>query len=259
MAEVALFDAGARRVGSLIATAYREVLGDRLVALAAHGGAVTGFISGFSDFDFILVVKGFPSTADASALNEKLTRLCPDPAPFTYLQLSEVVDLAQPGGSLCGLIDGAYSLLAGALPDGWQFNSREDLRTSGRALLSDLPRLIRIDTVDWAADVAGRREHRVRVLFTRLKPAIRALLVERGLDPFEVWTANWTALPSLLEGVQPQIGSVLAGLVEALPPTRDNAFDLGDMALALIEQIAAMSVTGERRGSAGVSGQQARP
>jgi hypothetical protein len=223
-------------------------LGDRLVALAAHGGAVTGFISGFSDFDFVLVAKGFPSTADASALNEALTRLCPDPAPFTYLQLSSVVDVSDLVASRRGLIDGAYGLLAGALPEDWQFTGREDLRTSGRAFLSDLPRLIRVDTIDWAADAAGRREYRVRVLFTRLKPAVRALLVERGVDPLDAWTANWAALPRLLAGVEPQIGLELAGLVEALPPSRDNAFDLGDGALQLLEQIAGMGLVGEHRG-----------
>lgn len=245
MAEVALFDGEARRVGSLLADAYREVLGNRLIALAAHGGAVTGFISGFSDFDFVLVVKGFPSTADASDLNQALTRLCPDPAPFAYLQLSSVIDIADPGASRRGLIDGAYSLLAGALPEDWQFTNREDLRTSGRALLSDLPRLIRIDTIDWAADAGGRRERRVRVLFTRLKPAIRALLVERGLDPLEAWTANWTLLPGLLAGAEPQIGSVLAGLVAGLPPNRGNVFGLGAGALQLLEQIAGMGLVGD--------------
>jgi hypothetical protein len=186
----------------------------------------------------VLVVRGFPTVEDATAMNASLTRHCPDPAPFTILQMSAVVDVADPDRRPKGLIDGACAVLAGALPASWEFNSTEDLRRAGEEWLADLPRLLRTDVIDWAADAGARREYRVRVLFTRLKPAVRAILVQRGLDPFEGWTANWATLPRLVSDIDAELGSRIAALVERLPPRPDTVLEIGRDALTLLDEIA---------------------
>ena len=218
--------------------AYGGVLGDRLVGLAAHGSAVTGYIAGFSDFDFVLVVRDFISPSDAAALHAALAVACPDSTPFTYLQLSAVVDIADSSRRRHGLIESAHAVLAGALPSDWEFNSEEDLRAAGRERLKALPGLVRIDSLDWAADTGAQRARRIRVMMTRLKPAVRAILVNGGVDVMEAWTADWYGLAKALTALDADRGLRMSAILSRLPSPPADEMEVGAIVLAFLGDLA---------------------
>jgi hypothetical protein len=54
---------------------------------------------------------------------------------------------------------------------------------------------------------------------TRLKPAVRALLVEYGEPPSEVWVAGWQELADRWRGQDEQAAETLDSVLTLLPPT----------------------------------------
>src|SRR5581483_8964633 len=169
------------RLQHRLEVAFRAALGDRLAALVAYGSAADGtFIAGFSDFDLAVFLRGEFSPDDAVAAQAALGDL--DPAPFDYLQ-TKFIDLSLPPTPT--LVPDSYLVFAGSLPSepAYLYNDAS-LRRSGRKWLDDLPALIAADAAAWSVAAGSKRRRRlVRLMMTRLKPGLRAFLVERGESP----------------------------------------------------------------------------
>ncbi len=216
MTEGLFADDDAARVGAAVADTFCEMLGSRLQAFVVHGSAVTGYIRDFSDFDFIVMAHGALTIDDAIAVGETLRDA--DRRPFSYLQLSRAIDVDDPAERMSGLIDGAYVVVAGALPAGWSLHTDDVLRERGRESIERIPDVIRRCSADWIAAGPYERARIIRYLATLLKPALRAMLVAHGEPVIEVWRLPYLRLAHLLALHDAALGARVALLVAALPP-----------------------------------------
>jgi len=189
---------------------------DRLTAFVVHGSAVTGFIPSFSDFDFVIFSHGKLALDDAFDIQRSLSAL--DSAPFSYLQLSRLVDLDDPLERRNGLIEDAFVVVHGSLPTAWSLHSPELLRERGlealRRIAPDLHRLSK----DWSVANAWQRPGLVRYLATILKPAVRGLLCELGDPVLDVWRSPYPVLARRLEAHDTELGASMISLIGLLPP-----------------------------------------
>lgn len=220
----------------VLGQAFRNALGDRLVALAAYGSSVDdSWIPGFSDLDLAVFMHGVPSAADAVATQRSLRDL--DSGPFAYVQ-AKFLDVDEPPHQ--AIVPGAFRVFWGAIPNvAYYLHDDQSLRSSGKGWLRALPDLVAEDNAAWSvAAGSARRQRLIRLLMTRLKPAVRAMLVEEGESPSVVWLANWTELASRWGNYDPDAGEVLASLLVALPPANRAAeLDCGEAILRLLERI----------------------
>lgn len=177
--------ASAQPVASWLLGTAQHVLGNRLRSLVVYGSAATGdVVRDFSDIDLLLIVNGDVILSDALHLQE-LAR-SHDPAPFAYVQPT----FLREGAEVPLLVSGTFAVLYGAAPSSASIQSDDDLRRNGSEWLRGLPGLLRDDGVDWSfATVDVHR--RARLALTRLKPAIRALLVLHGQSPQWAWATSW--------------------------------------------------------------------
>ncbi|MGH2599167.1 MAG: hypothetical protein ACRDJ9_07245 [Dehalococcoidia bacterium] len=218
---------------SALVDGFRDVLGSRLAALVAYGSAVTGdFIAGFSDFDFVAFVASGLEIADCLELQRRLASV--DPYPFAYLQMHEPVDLSDEAGRRPILTPGSFRAVYGAVSDERFLHDENSLRAAGRAWLADLPRLIRQDTRDWAVAVGGARTRLLRLLMTRLKPALRGLLVEQGEPVLQTWAAPYAALAERWALIAPEYGAQLKWLLELLPPSPEVETRCGEAMIRIL-------------------------
>jgi hypothetical protein len=209
--------AQAAQLRERLAASFSVVLAERLVALVAYGSSADGsFIQEFSDFDLAIFMRGEFSVEDAIAVHAGLGDLTP--RPFGYLQ-TKFVDLSVAPEPM--LVPGSFSPFWGRLPDEPSYLYEADsLRRSGRQMLETLPSLIANDRAAWAVGVgSARRQRLVRLMTTRLKPAVRSLLVEYGESPSEVWIAGWQDLGDRWRGHDEQAAENLDSVLVLLPPT----------------------------------------
>ncbi|MQA00749.1 MAG: hypothetical protein GEU80_15735 [Dehalococcoidia bacterium] len=239
--EAPFADEHAERVSGLVARAFGAVLGERLEAVAVHGSAVTGYIPGFSDFDFVVFLHGQLSLEDSVALQSWLGAA--DIAPFTYLQLSRVIDLDEPGERHMGLVDGAYSMAHGALPAMWGFHDTETLRESGREALRGARQRRRSRLEDWAVEGGPRRTNRLRLFLTDVKPAVRALLTELGEPTLEMWNSDYFELSRRLGRYDATLGARLDRILDGLPAAGDREERIGAEVVWLLDEIDAMAAS----------------
>ncbi|MDA0352870.1 MAG: hypothetical protein O3A10_11750 [Chloroflexi bacterium] len=238
MTAVPLADPAAERVGALVADAFRAVLADRLEALLVHGSAVTGgYIEGYSDFDFVVFMRGSIGNTEARALQARLGEA--DHTPFEYLQVSRVVDLDAPpqGEARRLLIEGAYAALVGDYPQGWPFLDADALTARGAEVLAALPAALDRKRRHWAAATGARRTLEVRYHMTDLKPAVRAHLVVLGEPALEVWRAPYPELARRWSSREAAEGARFAHVLASLPAAHDREAAVGEELLALIEAI----------------------
>jgi hypothetical protein len=235
MSAASLVDEHAERVAALVRDAFVGALGERLECLAVHGSAVTGYLPGMSDFDFVLFMRGRLSLDDARALQAALGGV--EIAPFTYLQLSRVVDLDDPDERQVGLIDGAHALLHGAIPEGWAFHDAEELRERGREQLAALQQRWHSRNEDWSVEGGPRRTNRLRLFMTNVKPCTRALLVELGEPVIEVWTAAYPELAHRLRAHEPALAKHLDAVLASMPAGPDDEPHVGAEVLRLLDGI----------------------
>ena len=226
------------RLQHRLEVAFRAALGDRLAALVAYGSAADGtFIAGFSDFDLAVFLRGEFSPDDAVAAQAALGDL--DPAPFDYLQ-TKFIDLSLPPTPT--LVPDSYLVFAGSLPSepAYLYNDAS-LRRSGRKWLDDLPALIAADAAAWSVAAGSKRRRRlVRLMMTRLKPGLRAFLVERGESPAAVWPMAWPDLAACWRQHDEEAASTLEKVLALLPP--DGPQDeraCGALVLGLLQRIRA--------------------
>jgi hypothetical protein len=236
-------DACRVRIERALGRAFPDTLGDRLVALAAYGSSVDdSAIPNFSDFDLVAFLHGALSVSDAVAVQRCLGDL--DTRPFVYLQTKFVDVDARPQPAI---IPGNVRVFWGAIPDVSDYlHDDQSLRSSGQAWLRALPELVAEDKAAWSvAAGSARRQRLVRLLMTRLKPTVRAVLVEKGEPPSAVWLANWIGLASRWGKYEPEAGGILASLLVALPPrNRAAELDCGEAILRLLERV--VSAAGAR-------------
>jgi hypothetical protein len=221
--------------------AFDSVLGDRLVGLVVHGSAVTGdVIPGFSDFDFVVFAHGPLTARDGIKLQGAVGEI--DPAPYAYIQLSRAVDVdgsERPGPLFA---PGAFRGIRGEVPSPEFIFTEETLRAHARESRADVARWFPSDIEGWATATGPRRSYMLRLLMTRLKPAVRTLLIEHGEDPITVWGASYLALADMWTAHSPGAGRRFRELVESLP-YRDEAAT-GNIAIELLEEIFDKSVSG---------------
>ena len=166
--------------------AYRGALGPRLSALAVYGSAVTGdLLPGFSDLDLLVVLEEPLTLEDALALQRRM----PELPGIAYVQPTyRLATEAEPH-----LVPNAFRTLTGTLPDGF-VHDEATLRAAGEETLAGLPALLDQDACDWTGAVGEKRPRHVRLLTTRLKPAVRATLVRLGEAPLDAWRLHWDDL-----------------------------------------------------------------
>jgi hypothetical protein len=220
-----------------LAAAFSSALGERLVALVAYGSSVEGsLIPHFSDFDVAIFLRGDFGVEDAIAVQAGLRDL--EPAPFDYLQTKFVDVFAPPAPTL---VPGSFAVFWGELPDETGYLYGDDsMRQSSKRWLEILPSLLADDQAAWAvAAGSARRRRLIRLMMTRLKLALRSLLVEQGQPPAEVWIAGWDELSSRWRAHDPQAADALATVLAVVPPEgREKEVACAETILRLLAQIA---------------------
>jgi len=204
------------RLRSRIVTAFTEALGPDLTALYAYGSAVDGsFLVGFSDFDIAAFCRGKPTLDSYVAIHRLLDDV--DLHPFDYLQVKYVDVTASPRHEL---VPGAFEVLWGGLGDESSYVfTDESLRVESEHWLSAIPALAAGDAETWSIAVgSARRRRHVRLIITRVKPAVRSALTRLGEPPVKAFTASWDALPLMMAGHDEEAASQLAELRSLLPP-----------------------------------------
>jgi hypothetical protein len=206
-----------------------------MAALVAYGSAVTGdLVPSCSDFDVKLFLRGPLTVADARRCQAAIGGI--DREPFAYVQLS-VIDVE--GEAPAPILGPAYAVLKGGLDLGPYLHTEASLRASGDRGLADLPRWLAEDVADWAVDTGRARSRRVRVMVTRLKPAVRALLVRQGAEPLEVWAAVWPELLHELAGHDAALAEKAGAALARFPCAPEDEPELGVMLLDALMSIAA--------------------
>ncbi len=231
--------AGAAQISRLqerLATAFISALRERLVALVAYGSSVEGsFIPHFSDFDLAVFLHGEFTVEDAIAVQAALGDL--EPTPFDYLQ-TKFVDVSAVATPT--LVPGSFAVFWGELPAEPAYLHNPDLlRQAGKRWLDALPGLIADDRAAWSvAAGSARRQRLVRLMMTRLKPALRSLLVEHGEPPAEVWISGWHQLARRWRDHDAAAAEALDSVLTVLPSSgREQEVACGETVLRLLAQI----------------------
>jgi hypothetical protein len=162
-----------------------------------------------------------------------LQRRMPEPDGVAYLQPSyRLAGTPEPH-----LVPGDFRVLSGTVPGGF-VHDEASLRASGAETLASLPAVVRQDALDWTGAVGERRARHVRLMTTRLKPAVRAHLVELGEPALEVWGMAWNDLAQRWKRHdEPRAEQLddLIGLLRAWPRDERAA---GEHLLLLLDELA---------------------
>jgi len=215
-----------------IASALAETLGGALVAVAVHGSGVTGdAFAGLSDLDFVVVLKGVLSPTTSAEVAEALDRVSIE--PYAYLQAT-YHDAGHPEPSI---VPGAYRRLLGdsKVLHGFE-HSAASLRASGERWLGSLSDLRQQDIEDWSFST-GRRPRQLRLVLTRVKPTVRAVLVVDGVQPLDAYRAPWPELVAMLNRTRPGAASRLSDLVESLGDPDHDPHRSAGIAFALLDEL----------------------
>jgi hypothetical protein len=224
------------RIERTLGQAFADALGDRLVALAAYGSSVDdSAIPNFSDFDLIAFLHGALAVSDAITVQRYVGDL--DTRPFVYVQSKFVDADARPQQII---VPGTTRVFWGAVANFSDYlHDDQSLRRSGRAWLRALPDFVAEDKAAWSvAAGSARRQRLIRLLMTRLKPTLRAMLVEKGEPPAAAWCASWSDLASRWSTYEPEAGETLASILAVLPPpNREAELACGEAILRLLEPV----------------------
>lgn len=79
-------------------------------------------------------------------------------------------------------------------------------------------------------------------MMTRLKPAMRSTLVERGSSPQQVWLASWSELAARWRKQDTESAADLESVLALLPPCgHDQEVACGERVLRLLGRIQGMA------------------
>lgn len=221
----------------LILGALDQPLGGDLLQVVIYGSSVTGdILPGLSDLD-VVIRTARPLDLKAAGLVHDRVRLV-DLTSYAYAQAT-FVGANEPGPRL---VPGAFEVLRGG--GDVQLHTAVSLLDSGRSWLQQLSgELLQNDLGDWA--FAGRsNEARVlRLLVTRLKPAVRAVISDMGHDPLEVWGAPWPTLVVLLRQAHPGFGVALGEILGVLRLGEDERWSAGPLILDLLTSLSVLDAS----------------
>ncbi len=187
-----------------------DVFGERRVrSIVLHGSAAKGgFIPGFSDVDFIVLLapecfNEFGLRLDhAFAVQERIAAIPWRAAGAAYGQ-AYFYDAANMPEWWTGPDAAASRVLHGRFPDGLR-PTPERLRDSAvRLLRDDLPRLIRADAESFTDSTDEQLPRRLRLLATRVTPSMFSLLVLGSDDPLAEWARPKHAAAARLADAHP--------------------------------------------------------
>jgi len=172
-----------------------DVFGEqRVVAVVLHGSAAKGgFIPGFSDVDFIVLLapECFDEFGlqldDAFAIQERIAAIPWERASAAYPQ-AYFYDARNMPAWWTGPIASASRVLHGAFPDDLRPTPDRMRAAALRLLRDDLPGLIHSDTESFSDSADSALPRRLRLLSTRVTPSMFSLLVLRSGDPLGEWT-----------------------------------------------------------------------
>jgi hypothetical protein len=219
-----------------VAEAFESVLDGRLIGLVVHGSAVTGgIIEGFSDYDFVVFTHGALTASDGIRLQFAIRDV--EPAPFSYLQLSSAINVDDEESPSPLFVPGAYRVVRGVVPSASLIFTNSSLTTHARHTVREVAGWFHSDIEGWATATGDRRSYMFRLLMTRLKPSVRALLIERGELPMLVWSASYFELAEMWSAHSPTEGRRFRELVESLG-SADEAV-LGSTAIEVLDGILA--------------------
>ncbi|MCU7730875.1 hypothetical protein ODJ79_44785 [Actinoplanes sp. KI2] len=220
----------------IIAGRIADVLGDRLQAAAVYGSAVTGdLLHGFSDLDLRLFVTNPVTVDDHLALRAALSGS--DLGGAAALQLSAAAATPRP----CFPPRTFRWVYGGGYGDAVVLDAGQ-LRAAGADWLARLPGLLADDGLDWAAGTGADGRRQLRLLVTRLKPTVRAIITAASDDPAFVWSAGWPDLTWRLAALDARLGAALDAVLACLAePGRDD-----DRAAAMTLRLLDSLVDGHR-------------
>ncbi|OAI42540.1 hypothetical protein AYO38_11380 [bacterium SCGC AG-212-C10] len=224
---------------SRISAAFSDVLGERFVSVVAYGSAITGgVVPEFSDLDLALFMRGQLGVRDALALHRRIAEV--ECAPYAYLQLSYVIDVGREDSRPL-FVPGCWRVVAGDILDGWE-HTEATLYTRSCVTLAGLFPVLGELAFDWAVATGDRRTRAVRLMATKLKPAVRSLLVRRGWPALEAWKMDWRQLSESWQSFNPAAGKCLDRTIGMLPAGPDEEQAAGELLLTLLSAVAADSV-----------------
>jgi hypothetical protein len=90
------------------------------------------------------------------------------------------------------LVPDTFHILTGEVPDGFVHDEASLIRSSEECL-ADLPSLVDKDARAWTGSIGEKRTRHVRLMTTRLKPAVRATLVGGRRGPSDCVAAALAA------------------------------------------------------------------
>jgi hypothetical protein len=134
------------------------------------------------------------------------------------------------------LVPGAYAMLVGSMPEGF-VAGETDLRRSGEDVLQGLRPLVEQDERDWTGAIGEKRARHVRLLTTRLKPAVRAMLVVLGEPPLDVWSLPWDDLVTRWRKHDAASSTALSEVLAQLHREPRNERLCGELLLRLLSSI----------------------
>lgn len=165
----------------------------RVEAIVLHGSAAKGgFIPGFSDVDFIVLLAPgcFDEFGlrldDAFAIQERIAAIPWKDAGASYPQ-AYFYDAAKVPAWWTGPDAAASRVIHGHFPDDLR-PTPDGLRASAlRLLREDLPGLIHVDVESFSDSTDEQLPRRLRLLATRVTPSMFSLLTLRSDDPLGEW------------------------------------------------------------------------
>lgn len=211
------------------------VFGDeRVEAIVFHGSAAKGgFIAGFSDVDLMVLLKSecfdeFGLGLDyAFAIHERIASLAWDRAAARYPQVYFYDQRRMPDW-WTGPVPSASLVLYGAFPQRLRPTS-DGMRVAALHLLRDeLPNLIRNDAESLADSADRDLPRRLRLLSTRVTPALFSLLVLRSEDPLGEWARTKQEAAEVLTEEYPGVGDAALPrqFYRSLPALYGQQFDV---------------------------------
>jgi predicted nucleotidyltransferase len=199
------------RAANVASDLLSSILQERLASVAAFGSAMTGdFFPGVSDLDLLVTTTTGLMVADFLRLQQAAEAT--EVRPFSSIQ-AVYYRVTDPTPSL---IPGGYAVVAGPpIPSGF-LRSDLDLRESGQRWLRGHHQRYEMDLYEWSTAVGEKLPRIGRLLVTRVKPTIRALLVQRELNAAEVWLATWDELIVATQEVDKHLSGIIIKLTEAM-------------------------------------------
>jgi predicted nucleotidyltransferase len=219
-----------------IGSGFAAVLGVRLTAVYVYGSGVDGsFIPGFSDLDLAVFCDGRPSLDELLRLHERLDVAID---PFSYLQVKYVDVTAEPHATL---VPHSYEAVVGQLEDeACYVFTDEELLAEARRWVRVLPAIVIDDADAWSVSAGtARRGRHVRLLVTRVKPAVRSTLCLLGVTPSVAFAADWQQMADLMTRHDAESAALISRLRSLLPPADDEeGRTAGEVALKLLWRLA---------------------